>query len=165
MRILPLPLLALLAACGPDLGPAGAGSLHAEDYLPPLERFLQLGPQDAPADGPWLMIEVGEDSWELREGMEWNQAERQEQLEIDDEDGLRLAGSLLLPAELAEGTEQDGTTVLSLGEEEVYYGGFDLAVRTEVPSGRFGGEWTFAQGVGPIALTVDGQRWELVYYE
>lgn len=164
MRFSLLPLL-FLAACGSDAPYTQGGSLNAIDYVPATQSWLQFGPAEAPADGPFLMIEVSDASWELRQGPEWTDATSEEQLPVTSDDGLSVAGALLLPAEITEGAEQDGVTVLTLGDEQVYYGTFTMAVRTSVASGRFAGEWAFAPTVGPIALTVDGQVWELVYYE
>lgn len=164
MRPALLPVLALLAACGPDDPYTAASGLHAGDYLPQVEAWLQYGPSTAPADGPFLMIEVGTDAWELRQGDTWNDAPSSEQLPYDAADGLLLGGQRVLPGELSEGAEQDGVTVLSIGDEEVYYGTFSMATRVDVPSGPYAGEWVFAPYTGPVQLVIDGVRWELVYY-
>lgn len=158
-------LALLLAACGSDGPHTQGGSLHATDFIPAAGAWMQYGPTEAPADGPFLMIEVGISSWELREGTSWTEASSEEQIPVTDDNGLAITGTTVLPAELSEGAEQDGTTVVSIGDELVYYGTFSLAARTSVPSGRFAGEWVFAPGTGPIQLSVDGQGWELVYYE
>jgi hypothetical protein len=164
MRPALLPVLALLAACGPDDPYTAASGLHSGDYLPPVDSWLQYGPKVAPADGPFLMIEVGPDSWELRQGESWNDAPSTSSLPYDDSDGLLLEGVRVLPGELSEGAEQDGVTVLTIGDEEVYYGTFSMAARCEVPAGDYAGEWIFAPGLGPIQLVIDGVSWELVYY-
>ncbi len=165
MRALLLHVLLLLSACGPDLGPDGEASLNANDYVPAEGRWLQYGPAAAPDQGPFLMIEVLASSWELREGPSWTESVSEETVSFSDEDGLSIDGTTVLPAKLSEGAEQDGTTVVSMGDETVYYGTFSLATRTSVPSGRVSGEWIFARELGPIALTLDGDAWELVYYE
>lgn len=155
--------LALAGGCGDPAGPMG-GTLDAVDYAPEPGRWLQFGPQEDPAAGPYLMIEVGEATWELRVGPDWGNATASEDLPFSAEEGLWLGGELLLPAELAEGEAQDGVELLSLGDEEVYYGTFARSARTLVPAGRFAGEQVFAPAMGPIALTLDAQAWELVYY-
>ncbi len=158
-----LPLL-LLAACGPDDPYTEGGGLHFADYVPPAEAWLQYGPAEDPAAGPWLMIEVGSSSWDLRQGESWVDASSTEELAYTADDGLVLASSLVLPAELTEGGEQDGVQVLTIGDESVYYGTFPMAARCAVPSGRFAGEWVFAPAVGPVRMVIDDQIWELVYY-
>jgi len=162
-----LSLLALvvLTACGSDDPYTEAGGLHAGDYIPATNDWLQFGPTDAPADGPFLMFEVGPTAWELRQGISWTEADSEEQIATDTDDGLTLAGTTVLPGRLSEGAEQGGATVLTMGDESVYYGTFSLTARTSVPSGRFAGEWVFAPHIGPILMTIDGQVWELVFYE
>jgi len=162
-----LSLLALvvLTACGSDDPYTEAGGLYAGDYIPVADDWLQFGPTEAPADGPFLMIEVSATEWELRQGVGWTEADSEEKLATTTDDGLTLAGTTVLPGELSEGAEQGGATVLAMGDESVYYGTFALAARTTVPSGRFAGEWVFAPRIGPILMTIDGQVWELVYYE
>jgi hypothetical protein len=164
MRATFLPLL-LLVACGGDDTYTQAGGLNAQDYLPPAEAWLQFGPVEQPDVGPFLMVDVGASSWELRQGDSWTEATDTEQLPVASDDGVSLGGALVLPAKLSEGQEQDGVTVTSIGEEETYYGTFSLAVRSAVPSGRFAGEWVFAPAQGPVIMVIDGQEWELVYYE
>lgn len=165
MRLsLPFLLSLGLAACGSDDPYASGKGLWAGDYLPPVEHWAQYGPAADPSSGPFLMIEVDAQSWELRQGESWTEAPQGETLPWDGADGLLLGGTRVLPAELEEGAEQDGVTVISIGDETVYYGTFGDTCRTSVPSGRFAGEWAFAPGMGPIALVLDGVRWELVYY-
>ncbi len=163
LRVL-IPLL-LAVGCGPDTGPVGPGSLDAVDYIPLDKDFLQYGPAADPSGGPFLMIEVGTSSWELRYGSSWTETTDQEQLGYTGDDGLALDGSVVLPAEIAQDAEQDGATVVAMGEAKVYYGTFDQCVQTFVSGGRVAGDWMFAPVVGPISLTLDGEEWELVYYE
>ncbi len=161
--LLSLPLL-LSVACGGDDPYAGPTGLDALDFYPVEGAWLQYGPEQAPADGPFLMIEVGPSSWELRQGTDWAEYDSTETLDYTTDDGLVLQGSLLLPAKLSEGEIQDGVEILSLGEASVYYGSFPNAATTVVPDGRFAGEWIFAPLLGPAQMSLDGQVWELVYY-
>ena len=164
MRRALLPCLLLLVACGPDDPYTEGSGLHASDYLPPAESWLQYGQPAAPTEAPYLMIEVGTESWELRQGESWNDATSEWTVPFDDSEGLLLDGARVLPAELSEGEEQDGVQVISIGDEAVYYGTFSLAARCDVPSGAYAGEWIFAPNIGPIQLVVDGVTWEMVTY-
>jgi hypothetical protein len=157
-------LLLLLCACGDLLGPTEAG-FAATDFAPEPGLWLQFGPEESPREGPFLMIEVSAVGWELRWGETWNGSEDREVLPWSEDDGLALGGALLLPAEVAAGSVQDGVEVLGIGDEEVYYGTFQDAARSAVPTGRAAGEQVFARDFGPIRLSLDDQAWELVYYQ
>ncbi len=164
MRVLnALPLL-LVVACGGDDPYTEGGGLRAQDYYPVVDAWMRYGPKAAPADGPYLMVEVSASSWELRQGTSWADHDDTEVLDYAIDDGLELQGSLLLPPELSEGDVQDGVEILSITDEQVYYGTFNSAARTSIPDGRFAGEWIFAPVVGPIQIALDGEIWELVYY-
>ncbi len=162
----PTLLLALALSAGCDDDPyAEADGLDARDFYGQADSFMQFGPSEAPAGGPFLMMHIEANSWALREGEEWANADDLGSLTVDTADGLVVDGQLIMPATLEVGAEQEGVEVLSLGEEQVYYGIFPLSVRTSVPSGRFQGEQIFARDVGPAQLVLDGETWELVYYQ
>ena len=76
-----------------------------------------------------------------------------------------MGQQLLLPKRVDEGEAQDGATVVSVAEREVWYGIFPTVATVEVESGEWAGEHAFAAGVGPILLTINGVRWELAGYE
>lgn len=161
MRLL---LVLVLAGCGGDEGGAD-GVAWAQEYLPPVDSWLQYGLAGNPIAPPWLIVRAETGTWELREGEEWSTAERLDTLPVDTSAGLEVGGTLLLPEKLEVGASADGVEVLALEEVEVYYGTFPDAVRVRVEGGRFGGEHAFALGRGPVALTLEGEAWELVWYE
>ncbi len=156
-------MLLLLLACQPDTTSTSAQSAAA--WLGEVDTYIQLGQPDAPAEPPYLILRVEEDSWTLREGEDWTTGTELAVMEVDTSDGLVVGGERLLPDRPAEGESQDGAEVLSIGTAEVYYGSFEQALTVSVTGGRWAGEQIFGEGFGLISTTFDGEQWELVYYE
>lgn len=160
----PLALCLLLPACQGESS-AGGGGRDAAEYTGEPGTWLELGTVSDPAATPHHIYRLEETTWTVREGTEWSTAEDLAEYTVDTSEGLVVDGQRLLPARLAEGESQDGAEVLTIGEEEVYYGLFSDAVRVSVGSGTWAGEHVFAPGVGLIYTTVEGESWELVYYQ
>ncbi len=161
MRLLPL---LLLFACKDDDSHTEDDGLYAENYIGPEGTYLQFGPEGDPLGEPNLIMRLDANQWVLREGSEWGSATDLGTMVVDLTDGLRLDGELVLPARLQEGEIQEGVEVVSIGEQDVYYGTFLDAVRSSVSGERWLGEQVFARDLGPVLLHFDGMGWELVYY-
>ena len=103
--------------------------------------------------------------WILKYGASWGAAETVAEYGYTVDDGLVVGGTTLLPDRISIGEALDGAEVTAVGEAETYYGIFDQAATVSVSSGVWAGEQIFAQGLGLVSATYDGQRWELAYYE
>ena len=158
-----LTTLALLAACGGS-GSSDGGGEGATDYLPEDGRYSEYGWAGVPSAQP-LMLLTEDETWDLRSGETWNEAQQLGPFTLSTEDGLWLDDTLLLPERPETGLVEGGVEVLSMGEREVYYGTFQGTVSVEIEEGDFAGENVFAVGHGPIVITHLGVIWELVYYE
>jgi hypothetical protein len=161
----PLAVLVLLASCGGGTDTSSGAEKNAADYLAPEGTFAQLGPSSDPASGPWLMFNYQVLAWELREGKSWNAGKSLGTLPVDASSGISVDGSLLLPDRPSEGASSGDVEVLSIGDEETYYGTFPDAIRVRVGSGRFEGEQVWGVALGLVRATIDGDAWEIVYYE
>jgi hypothetical protein len=161
MRLSFAPPLLLIVACAPQEGPIDASGEGFAAFIGAPDI-----PEGLPDDPPALLRTAADQStWTLRLGERWADATPAGEWALSKDDGLRVAQQLLLPKRVKEGESQDGVTVLSVGEREVWYGVFPTVATVEVTSGAFAGEHAFAAGVGPILLTIDGARWELAGYE
>lgn len=153
----------LLVGCGEPA--EGSRSLQPEDLLPTDGRVNVYTPADDTAAEP-LALRAADRTWTLRLGEDWETAEAVAELDVRvGDDGVRVGDDLLLPATVAVGEAGDGVTVVAMDEYTTYYGTWPLAVTVEVDGGRWAGVQVFAAGMGPIAATLDGVSWDLVYYE
>lgn len=157
-------ILVLLLACSEPFGAAqGDGSLA--DWGGPPGAFLELGPSADPQATP-LLLEISEDSWELRFGATWRTAQELALLPVNvAQDGYRVDGTVVLPERMEPGESAGGTSVVADGEHEVWYGTFPDTRTVQIGDGAFRGRAVFAPGVGPIRLTFDSDEWELVTYD
>lgn len=145
-------MILALVACSSGVG---AGEWPVADFLADgvhLEHALL----DAP-DGPVTVLETAETAWEIRDT---NDAVV-DSFTADLSDGLLLDGEPILPSILAVG--EAGVT--ALGEHETWYGTFPRAVTVEIADGRWAGTQVFAEDLGPVTYTLDGQVWDLVFYD
>lgn len=150
-------ILAWMLACAEEGGSKGGAS--AGDYSGPVGRILEYADPLDETHLTQLTLVISETSWELTDllgtfvTLPWTL-----------EDGLVVDDQLLLPDPVIAGSAAGGVAVGQFGPAEVYYGIFPQAVTTERADGSFAGPQTWAEGVGPVALTWGG-AWELVYYE
>lgn len=162
-----------LAGCGGD-GGAGAHAAATEFALLP-GTVLVVTPAGEP-DGAERMLGLSDDggAWELRAvdeagspdpGRDWEDGTPLDAFPADASDGIRVDDTLLLPAAFDVGTEVDGVRVTAIGPHETWYGTFDRAATVEVAGGRWAGTQVFAEGLGPVGFTVDGEPWDLVSYD
>lgn len=166
MRLLRLAPPLMLLACEAQEAPIDASGEAFAAFIGEPDTQYELIPEGLPDELPALLRTAPDQStWTLRLGERWADAAPAGEWTVSKSDGLRVAQQLLLPKRVKEGESQDGVTVLSVGEREVWYGIFPTVATVEVDSGTFAGEQAFAAGVGPILLTLDGVRWELAGYE
>lgn len=166
-----LALVALLPGCGVADLPGDRNTSPAQSYAPPAGRLLMFGPELSVGAERLLLLSTG-DRWALRRGARWRDAVELTVLEVEQDGALVVAGETLLPAVVGVGQEQDGASVVARGEYEVWYGTFPGTATVEVAEGTFEGTQVFAQGHGPIRLSLDPlvvglpvADWELVGYE
>ncbi|MCK6521233.1 hypothetical protein L6R49_07300 [Myxococcota bacterium] len=165
MRLAFAPPLVLLA-CAPQEGPIDASGEGFAAFIGEPDTQYELIPEGLPDEVPGLLRTAADQStWTFRLGERWADATPAGEWTLSKADGLRVAQQLLLPKRVKEGESQDGVTVVSVAEREVWYGIFPSVATVEVESGVWAGEHAFAAGVGPILLTIDGVRWELAGYE
>lgn len=155
--------LALAAACSGGAAPDSGGSAEGDFAGQAGTRLLYVDPLDV--DGTPLWLQINADSWELRHGERWRNADQHATLDIRRDNGLWVDGSQLLPANPEQGATGDGVRITASGEATVHYGTFPVTVSALIDAGAFAGEAVFADTVGPIALTVDGDAWQLGFYE
>ena len=165
--LLPLACALVVASvssgCEPSDSQVTAGFV-AENYAGDLDTRLAFAPSGLPDDSP-VWLQVSEADWELRVGDEWATAETLGVYERIVDDGLWVDGVQMLPYRLVTGVVDDALEVVSLGEWETWYGTFPDTVEVSIDAPPFTGRWVFAAGIGPIAIAVDGESRELVYYE
>ncbi|MCB9797177.1 MAG: hypothetical protein H6741_31200 [Alphaproteobacteria bacterium] len=162
----PTLLLVLLCACGPEGGAPQELSDAAAWFLPAEGAEFELVDPEDPSAEP-LLMRVSEDgaAWSLRLGERWPDA-----VEVAtwtarvDEQGFWLGSQRVLPPRLQAGLSEDDLDVLSVESAEVYYGTFPRVALVETRGGPLEGEQGFAEDVGPVRLTLDGQRWEVASY-
>ncbi len=150
-------------ACAPADSEGGAGFL-AEEYAGEASTRLAFAPSAVPDEAP-VWLQIGESDWELRVGDEWATAEASAVYEMSVEEGLWVDDVQMLPYRLVAGVVDDALEIVSLGEWETWYGRFPDTVEVSVAADPFTGRWVFAEGLGPIAIAIDGESRELVYYE
>lgn len=80
-------------------------------------------------------------------------------------DGLVVDDTQLLPATVTENASAEGVEVTAKGEYSVWYGTFPDVATITASAGSLAGDWAFARDVGPIALRIGEEDWELVYYQ
>jgi hypothetical protein len=149
-------------ACG-DPGAAEHSRVEG-DYRGPVGSRIELVPLGQPEATP-RMLQMEAESWELRQGQRWREADTLALWAVSRQDGLWVDESQLLPANIELGSAGRGVSVVDVGERETWYGVFPAVVTVEIEAGRFAGEAAFALNIGPIILTVDGAVLELVGYE
>lgn len=98
-------------------------------------------------------LRLGADAWEARVGASWDEGEVLGVWPVVREPALELDGVTLLESPLPPPAEL-----------EAYYGTFSEVISSEVTTGEFTGEWSFARGLGPIVATLGGVRRECVVY-
>jgi hypothetical protein len=149
--------------CAPADSEGGAGFL-AEGYAGEPSTRLAFTPSAVPDEAPvWLQID--ESDWELRVGDDWATAEALAVYDLSLEEGLWVDDVQMLPYRLVTGVVDDALEIVSLGGWETWYGYFPDTVEVSVDASPFTGRWVFAEGLGPIAIAIDGESRELVYYE
>ncbi|MFZ5478278.1 MAG: hypothetical protein ACOZNI_16040 [Myxococcota bacterium] len=150
-----------LLACGEEPQSTGAS---AEQYAGPVGATLWYAPLAEP-DGAPRMLRVAEESWEVRGGEAWEDGAVVATWTRELPDELLVGDVVLLPPKLYEGASKGAATVESEGEWTVWYGTFPQAFELTIGEGDFAGTAVFAEGVGPIQLTLSGEELELTYYE
>lgn len=149
--------LVVLAGCG---GAGGSGRWPVDAFLATDVVHLAHTPYGDPY-GELIWLETTPDEWAILKGEDRTEAPVTERLPISSGDGLVVDGELLLPGVIVVG--QDG--VLSVGEHETRYGTFPRAVTVEIRAGRWAGTQVFAEELGPVTYTLDGELRDLVFYE
>ncbi|MCB9742911.1 MAG: hypothetical protein H6741_05370 [Alphaproteobacteria bacterium] len=159
-------LILLLAACGPEGGAPTESSDAMEWFLPAPGAEFELVDPEAPDAEP-LLMRISDDgaTWELRLGSRWADAPELARYSArSDAEGFWLDSQRLLPPRMRAGLSEADLTVLSVESTELYYGTFPRVAIVETLGGPFEGEQGFAEDIGPVLLTLDGQRWELATY-
>lgn len=164
-----VPLIAMTLGCGPSEEPVGK-RWYGYDYTPEFgATFSYMQPTgtttiDATGD---LHMFIGNGSWDLKMGADYATGTDFATWTVDYETdvGLFVDGSLILPDAFVEGDSFDNGTVDAIAEKEVAIGTYDEAITVTVDTGTLAGEAAFVVGTGPIVLTIDGTRWEVVQYE
>lgn len=151
-----------LAACSDDAKGGTAPVATLADYAGAPGTLLLFTPLDDPEGAP-IMLLIGEDSWEFRDGDFWRDAPPGDPLPATLDAALTVDGAVLLPG-LAVGDSAGDATVTAKGELTVWYGTFPDAITVEIAAGPWQGAAAFALGIGPIRLARQGER-ELAWYE
>jgi hypothetical protein len=142
-----------LLACAED-APKSDGA-YAEEYAGSAGALLTFAPLGEP-DGAARTLTIGEDAWEMTPDDRWTRSAA---------DALVVDDVTLLPARLSEGASDGAATIETMGEWTVWYGTFPKTVEVTVAEGDFAGTAVFAEGVGPIQLTLRGEALETTTYE
>ncbi|MFN7143198.1 MAG: hypothetical protein ACK4YP_05435 [Myxococcota bacterium] len=171
-------MFALLIACA-DSTPTGAGK-GFEAYAGDVGRLYELvQPAADVADtgdtgdtaavaaptgaSRWLRVEDG--AWVLTEGDDVDTAAAIATWAVEREGGLVVDTQKLLPPNVVEGASADGARVRAIGPWTTWYGTFPTAAEIAVADGPWKGTQVFAEGVGPVSLTIGGVVWEMAWYE
>ena len=155
--------VALLAiGCGGSAPPPATSVYEAYDYTPEFgARFTYVEP-GVTTGGTQLHMLVGNGSWDLRTGDDFDSGTdfASWPTSVDNEIGLVVDGTILLPAGFEEGDDFDTGTIEFIGKTEVVIGTYAEAITARIDEGPLAGEAIFVVGTGPVALTIDGTRWE-----
>ena len=156
-----LPLLALLAACGPSEDPPPA-PMHGYDYSPTFgDRFVLVDPEDEEGTEPMLLF-VGNNTWEFLRGDDFTTATSVATYTVEvGSDGIVFDGHVVLPGDFRDGESWDNGTIVGVQEEAVAIGKYEEVVLTEVDAGPLAGPGAWVEGVGAVRLTLDGFTWEV----
>lgn len=156
-------ILAVLAACGEEAADPTAVDRTAAEFTPPAGLMLEyVPPGQGSGDVRW--IHAAADTWEVRDGADWDTAAAVATWSVALDGGLRVEDSLVLPSGFREGDSFDNGRVVALGERAVWYGTFPDVVTVELTGGPLEGTVALAAGVGPIAIGEGGWGWELASY-
>lgn len=162
MRAIGASMLLLVGCKG---GSEADPSFTAGAFVPPDGRHQEYTPADDTAADP-LMLRAEADEWTMVVGESWATGTEIGRFTVRaDADGLWAADTLLLPDRVSVGATGEGVEVTAIEEHTTYYGTFDLAVTVEIESGAWAGTQVLARGFGPVTATLDGETWDLVYYE
>ena len=154
-----------LALCACGKGEEQTGDLRAADFTIPPGLWLEYAPLGDP-DGAGRMLEATGGTWELRSGAaEWESGSPIEAFAVELTPDLKVGDDTLLPARVRAGERIDGAQVVSVEAWETWYGTFEVAAEVEVDAGRWQGTQAFALGFGLVTFTLDGEIWDLRYYE
>lgn len=172
-------MLAWLIACA-DPAKTGAGA-GFEDYAGDVGRLYELVQPAADTDDTaaaagdtagvtpptgvsrWLRVDEG--AWVLTEGDDVDAAAPIATWTVKREAGLVVDTQRLLPPNVVEGAAADGARVRAIGPWTTWYGTFPTAAEIAVADGPWKGTQVFAEGVGPVSLTIGGVVWEMAWYE
>lgn len=134
------------------------------DYAGTAGNLLMFSPLEEP-DGPTEMLLISEESWEIRVGDFWEEAEPGDHWSWSlEEEGLQVGSDLLLPAGLKKGSSSGSATIEAVGAFTTWYGDFSDTLLVTVEDGAWAGQLVFARGLGPIRFSRGGD-WDLVYYQ
>ena len=122
---------------------AGAIGVHYDFRATDVEEE-----EDGEDEGVLLSVDAGEEAWTVTRG------DDVDEVETTRDGGFSLGDTLVLPERIE-----------SVTEVEVFYGTFPSVAEVTVDDGDWAGEQAFAQDVGPIFLTLEGESWALIYYE
>ncbi len=144
--------VAVLGGCD-EAAEVKGGERQLADYVGIAGTRIELAPAAAPDEVP-LQLLIGEDSWTLRMGERWDDAEPVAGWKVTTKPALVVEGEELLSMPLP-----DAVTFTT------WYGEFAESVHAAPNAGELAGEWVFARGIGPVVATVDSVRRECVFYE
>ncbi len=145
--------VAILFAGCEEAAVVKGGERQLANYVGVPGTRIELAPSDAP-DEPPLHLLIGEDSWTLRLGENWEDAAPVAEWAVSQAPALVVEGEGMLSMPVPDSVV---TTT--------WYGEFGDSVQAAPESGAAAGAWAFANGIGPIVATVDNVGRECVFYE
>lgn len=152
-------------ACGPSQGEPAGKVWYAYDYAPEFgASFTYVQPGVTSGDA--LHLFVGNGSWDVRRGVDYATGTPVATwvVSADNETGLVVDGSMVLPGGFEEGDTFENGVVSEIAERKVEIGTFSEVVTVDLDGGPLAGEAAFVVGTGPVVLTVTGNYWEVSAY-
>jgi hypothetical protein len=162
MRVAPLALL--LTACGgEEESDLSSRTWTAADFIPTQYTVLEYVPPGRGEATP-LWLTVTATKWLMATGIDYAEAVETASWTAVADKTLTVADVEVLPKRFRVGDTTEDIEVLSLDVRETWYGVFDVALTVDISSGPLQGEAAFAEGIGPIFLTMGASTWDLASY-
>jgi len=151
----------LLVACGSEEESAlSSRTWTAADFTPSQYTVLEYVPPGRGEATP-LWLTVTANKWLIASGTDYDEAAETASWTAVAEQALTVANVETLPKIFEVG---DTIEVISIDTRETWYGVFEVALTIDISSGPLQGEAAFAEGIGPIFLTVGASTWDLASY-